>query len=256
MRVAHLPVRNIVFEIDLAFAAESQACIERLQVGLCVDADVVAGPARQVVFDAAPHQFLAESLAAHRRVDDDPAERALRIRHSGCEAALVGQKVSLAGAEHVTRPLVEVVEVEVGALLLDHEHLLAQAQERLGRTAESQRAMAEATSLSSRIERWRNQELPKLQRLRSVPVVRELVWTAPRIAHFLLSFLAVQCCLNAFLDLRTLFLLSATTNVHSDAAAMAQMTFIPATFWAVAWMVISLIALVFALRSYTHHLRS
>jgi hypothetical protein len=65
----------------------------------------------------------------------------------------------------------------------------------------------------------------------------------------------VQCCLNAFLDLRTLFLLSATTNVHSDAAAMAQMTFIPATFWAVAWMVVSLIALVFALRSYTRHLR-
>ncbi|HEX9003907.1 MAG TPA: M50 family metallopeptidase [Blastocatellia bacterium] len=81
------------------------------------------------------------------------------------------------------------------------------------------------------------------------------IWSTPRIAHFLLSFLAVQCCLNAFLDLRTLFLISATTNVHSDAAAMAQMTLIPATAWAVLWMVVSLIALVFALRGYTRHLR-
>lgn len=78
--------------------------------------------------------------------------------------------------------------------------------------------------------------------------------SSPDFAHFFLSFLAVQCCLNAFLDLRTLFLLSASTNVHSDAASMAQMTLIPATFWAVSWMVVSLVALVFALRSYVRHL--
>lgn len=80
------------------------------------------------------------------------------------------------------------------------------------------------------------------------------IWTAPRVAHFLLSFLAVQCCLNAFLDLRTLFLISATTKMHSDAASMAQLTFIPAIAWAVLWMVVSLIALIFALRGYTRHL--
>jgi tetratricopeptide (TPR) repeat protein len=61
--------------------------------------------------------------------------------------------------------------------------LLAQAQERLGRTLEAQKAMAEAAGLSSRIERFRNQSLPKLQRLRSVPVIREIVWTAQRIAR-------------------------------------------------------------------------
>lgn len=82
------------------------------------------------------------------------------------------------------------------------------------------------------------------------------IWAAPRVAHFLLSFLAVQCCLNAFLDLRTLFLISATTNMHSDAATMARLTFIPATVWAVLWMIISLIALVFALQAYTRHLRT
>lgn len=73
-------------------------------------------------------------------------------------------------------------------------------------------------------------------------------------AHFFLSFLAVQCCLNAFLDLRTLFVLSTTTTVHSDAATMQQMTMIPATVWAVSWMVISLFALIVALRSYVRHL--
>jgi len=76
----------------------------------------------------------------------------------------------------------------------------------------------------------------------------------PRVAHFLLSFLAVQCCLNAFLDLRTLFLISTTTNMHSDAATMAQMTLVPASVWAVSWMVISVIALGVALRGYARHL--
>jgi len=76
----------------------------------------------------------------------------------------------------------------------------------------------------------------------------------PELAHFFLSFLAVQCCLNAFLDLRTLFVLSTSTTVHSDAVTMQQMTMVPATVWAVSWMVISLLALVVALRSYVRHL--
>lgn len=75
-----------------------------------------------------------------------------------------------------------------------------------------------------------------------------------RIAHFFLSFLAVQCVLNAFLDLRTLFLISTTTDMRSDAATMQQFTFIPAAFWAVFWLALSVIALIIALRSYARHL--
>lgn len=78
--------------------------------------------------------------------------------------------------------------------------------------------------------------------------------SSPNFAHFLLSFLAVQCCLNAFLDLRTLFVISTTTTMHSDAVNMAEMTLIPATFWAISWLVISAVALIFALRSYARHL--
>src|SRR5262245_20855424 len=78
-------------------------------------------------------------------------------------------------------------------------------------------------------------------------------WSA-RWAHFFLSFLAVQCCLNALYDLKTLFLISATTNIHSDAVNMQNMTMIPAIVWASAWTIVSLLALVIALRIYAQNL--
>lgn len=78
-----------------------------------------------------------------------------------------------------------------------------------------------------------------------------LIWIAIaaslRFAHFFLSFLAIQCCLNALFDLRTLFLISATTNVHSDAMTMQQLTGIPAIGWATGWLVVSVAALIVAL---------
>jgi hypothetical protein len=70
------------------------------------------------------------------------------------------------------------------------------------------------------------------------------------VAHFFAMFLAIQCCLNALVDLRTLFWLSATTNVQSDAANMAEMTGVPALFWSLLWIGGSLFILWRALRSY------
>ncbi len=72
----------------------------------------------------------------------------------------------------------------------------------------------------------------------------------PKVAHFFLSFLAVQCCLNALYDLRTLFLLSATTREVSDAVNMQRLTMIPAVVWATLWLGISLVVLWLALRGY------
>ena len=69
-------------------------------------------------------------------------------------------------------------------------------------------------------------------------------------AHYFTMFLAIQCCLNALVDLRTLFVLSATTNVQSDAANMAGMTGVPALFWSLLWIGGSLFILWRALRSY------
>jgi hypothetical protein len=78
-------------------------------------------------------------------------------------------------------------------------------------------------------------------------------WSA-RWAHFFLSFLAVQCCLNAFYDLKTLFLISATTNLHSDAVNMQEATMIPAIVWASFWIILSILALAFGLKMYAQNL--
>jgi hypothetical protein len=73
-----------------------------------------------------------------------------------------------------------------------------------------------------------------------------------RAAHFFLSFLAVQCCLNALYDLNTLFMISAVSRTPSDAMNMQRLTMIPAVFWAVAWLAVSVVVLAWALRK---HLR-
>lgn len=65
-------------------------------------------------------------------------------------------------------------------------------------------------------------------------------FTRPAIAHFLVNFLAVQCCLNALVDIKTLFLISTSSNQHTDALNMQQMTGIPAVAWSVLWGVIAL----------------
>jgi hypothetical protein len=77
-------------------------------------------------------------------------------------------------------------------------------------------------------------------------------FTSPRFATFFLSFLAVQCVLNALLDLKTVFFLSSPfgPEVHSDAANMANATHIPAMFWAVLWIGLSFLILSAAMRFY------
>ncbi|OYT73004.1 MAG: hypothetical protein CFK52_03060 [Chloracidobacterium sp. CP2_5A] len=63
------------------------------------------------------------------------------------------------------------------------------------------------------------------------------VLTKPVVGQFIVNFLAVQCCLDALSDLKTLFFLSAFANAQSDAANMARMTGIPAFIWATLWLV-------------------
>jgi hypothetical protein len=70
------------------------------------------------------------------------------------------------------------------------------------------------------------------------------------IASFLVSFLAVQCVLNALFNLRDLFVLSVSTDARTDAANMAALTGIPSIFWAIFWIAISFIILSLVLRCY------
>jgi hypothetical protein len=84
----------------------------------------------------------------------------------------------------------------------------------------------------------------------AIGLISIVIATSARVAHFFLSFLAVQCCLNALFDLRTLFLISATTSMRSDALTMQELTMVPAIVWATLWLALSIIALIFALRSH------
>ena len=73
-----------------------------------------------------------------------------------------------------------------------------------------------------------------------------------RVATFFVSFLAVQCVLNALLDLMTVFVVSSPVapSVPTDALNMANATGIPAMFWAATWVAIAVGILVLAMRFY------
>lgn len=77
-------------------------------------------------------------------------------------------------------------------------------------------------------------------------------FASARVATFLVSLLAVQCVLNALLDLKNVFFLSTpfATTVPTDALNMANATGIPALFWSVIWIVASVAILAVALRQY------
>ncbi len=81
----------------------------------------------------------------------------------------------------------------------------------------------------------------------------------PKIVHFLMSFLAVQCVLNAFYDLLTLMYLSAfQSTAATDAKNMeiASGGFIHATLWALGWSLISVLMLATTLFVYYRSLKS
>lgn len=59
-------------------------------------------------------------------------------------------------------------------------------------------------------------------------------------AGFVAGLIGVQCVLNALFDLRTLFMLSATSGTHTDAMNMQRYTLIPAIVWATLWIVMAL----------------
>lgn len=78
-------------------------------------------------------------------------------------------------------------------------------------------------------------------------------YASNRAAQFAVAFLAVQCLLNAFLDLKTLFFINAPligTQTHSDAANMAAATGLPSIVWVLIWIGISVLMISVGLRVY------
>ena len=86
----------------------------------------------------------------------------------------------------------------------------------------------------------------------SVGLVLIARFASARVATFFVSFLAVQCVLNALFDLKTVFFYSTPFGraVPTDAANMALATGIPAIFWAALWIGLALGILWFAMRLY------
>jgi hypothetical protein len=78
----------------------------------------------------------------------------------------------------------------------------------------------------------------------------------PKVTHFIMSFLAVQCVLNALFDLRTLLFLSAyDSNTHTDAVVMAGVTGIPGLVWSLGWSAMAVLMLGVTLWVYYRSLR-
>ncbi len=86
----------------------------------------------------------------------------------------------------------------------------------------------------------------------SVGLVALARLASPRVAAFFVSALAVQCVLNALLDLKTVFFLSSpfSAGAQTDAQNMANATHVPAIFWTVLWIAIAFGILLFAMRLY------
>jgi hypothetical protein len=77
-------------------------------------------------------------------------------------------------------------------------------------------------------------------------------FTSTRVAMFVVSIIAVQCVLNALLDLKTVFFLSSpfAPSVPNDAVNMANATGVPAIIWAILWIALAFAILTLALRLY------
>jgi hypothetical protein len=86
--------------------------------------------------------------------------------------------------------------------------------------------------------------------LLSIGLIALAKFASRKVATFFVTFLAVQCVLNALLDLKTVFFLSSPFGpaVSTDAVNMATATGIPAIFWVILWMAIALLILGFAMR--------
>ncbi len=76
-------------------------------------------------------------------------------------------------------------------------------------------------------------------------------FASARTATFFVSFLAVQCVLNALFDLKSVFFMSASVGAPAnDASNMARATGIPGIFWTLTWIAIAFGMLWFVMRLY------
>ena len=79
------------------------------------------------------------------------------------------------------------------------------------------------------------------------------VYSSIKTANFAVAFLAVQCLLNALLDLKNVFFINAPlvgADIQTDAGNMAAATGVPGIIWVVIWIGISFAMISLGLRLY------
>ena len=78
-------------------------------------------------------------------------------------------------------------------------------------------------------------------------------YSSLKTANFAVAFLAVQCLLNALVDLKTVFFINSPlggADIQTDAGNMAAATGIPGIFWVIIWIFISFAMISLGLRLY------
>lgn len=87
--------------------------------------------------------------------------------------------------------------------------------------------------------------------LMTVGLLAVLQFASLPFAHFFLSFLAVQCSLNAIEAIKVLYFISVRTAGHTDAQTMAALTGMPAWVWALLWALQAVAILIFSFWIYS-----
>jgi Flp pilus assembly protein TadD/TolB-like protein len=116
--------------------------------------------------------------------------RALTVKASGTEASFNLAYVAFTRGEMETAVSRLTQFLRSNGRDAEALFLLGQAYERLGRTAESQRIIGQATRLSPRLEKWVGQPIPNIARLRTQYNVTELrtpfdttIWNEARLSR-------------------------------------------------------------------------
>lgn len=79
------------------------------------------------------------------------------------------------------------------------------------------------------------------------------IYSSLRVANFAVAFLAVQCLLNAVLDLVNVFFINAPfvgADIHNDATNMAMASGLPSFMWVLIWIGISIFMISLGMRLY------
>src|SRR5580765_3221531 len=119
----HLGVLDAVLEVGRTDSDEAEVLVEALEARLRRDADRSARPDLGRAGDRPRHQFPAEADPTPGADRDHPADRRLAILRARIKHPGIGERLALRRRprRQVPRRLVEAVDIEIDALLLDRK---------------------------------------------------------------------------------------------------------------------------------------